>query len=124
MLADHLRGRDGDRDALVFVTTTGQPMRHNLFYRRHFRPAAKAALPPEKEALRFHDLRHTYAAMLISTGAHPKVVSEHMGHGSISSTMDRYRHLYDDVHAATADALDALYVGPAAEGTPRLRAVE
>jgi integrase len=107
LLAEHAAGRTGDE--LVFVTTTGAPIRHNLFYRRCFRPAVTAALPAAKHGLRFHDLRHTYAAMLVSTGAHPKVVSEHLGHGSIAITMDRYGHLYEGVHAATADALDALW---------------
>jgi hypothetical protein len=61
---------------------------------------------------------------LISTGAHPKVVSEHMGHGSIAITMDRYGHLYDDVHANTADALDAIYGVDKPDAGPRLRVVE
>jgi integrase len=157
ILTEHLRtlpspgGRVGrDPDALVFPAPNGKPMRHNLFYRRVFkptvtgtkavaarkvrngqgwrpipgRPAVAAALDPDKSGFRFHDLRHTYAALLISSGAHPKIVSEHMGHGSISITMDRYGHLYDDVHAATADALDAIWSKGREDDGPRLRAVE
>lgn len=43
--------------------------RHNNFYLRHFKPAVKAALPPEKHALRFHDLRHTAASLALSVPA-------------------------------------------------------
>ena len=61
-------------DALVFTSPTGEPLRHGLFYRRFFKPAVRAALPAEKHGLRFHDLRHTCAALLIAAGAHPKAI--------------------------------------------------
>ncbi len=89
MLAEHLAAVPSGSDVLVFTSSTGAPMRHNLFVRRYFRPAVDAGLPPEKEGLRFHDLRDSYAALLISTGAHMKVISEHMGHSSIKVTARR-----------------------------------
>ena len=49
---------------------------------------AKAGLP----AIRFHDLRHTSASLLLSLGVHPKVVQELLGHTQISMTMDIYSH--------------------------------
>ncbi|MBM3278073.1 MAG: site-specific integrase, partial [Candidatus Handelsmanbacteria bacterium] len=44
--------------------------------------------------VRFHDLRHTCAALLIDQGAHPKVIQEQMRHTSIRTTLDTYGHLF------------------------------
>jgi hypothetical protein len=82
-----------------------------------FRPAvvgdAKAgippAVPPEKLGLRFHDLRHTCAALLIASGTHAKVIAERLGHADIRITMNRYGHLLPAVDEAATDALDATY---------------
>jgi integrase len=98
----------------VFPSPTGQPLRHKLFYGRHFRPAVAAAvkakkLPPEKAGLRFHDLRHTAASLLVAAGAHPKAVMERMGHSDIRITMNRYAHLFPANDLALADALDATH---------------
>ena len=42
---------------------------------------------------KFHDLRHTHAAMLLKQGVNPKIVQERLGHSSISITMDIYSHV-------------------------------
>jgi integrase len=128
MLVEHLAEPLGGTgpDALVFTSATGQPLRHGLFYRRHYRPAVvgrpakgkrpavPGAVPAEKAALRFHDLRHTCAALSIAAGAHPKLISARLGHSSITITLDRYGHLFPSIEAALADALDAAFVGNAA----------
>ena len=49
-------------------------------------------LPSELHGLRFHDLRHTAASMLIAQGAHPKVIQELIGHKTIATTLDTYSH--------------------------------
>jgi integrase len=56
----------------------------------HRRPAAAefAALPP----IRLHDLRHTHATLAHQAGVHPKVVSERLGHATVSITLDTYSH--------------------------------
>jgi len=106
-LAGHLASRPHDPADLVFTTTTGRPIRHNLFYARHFKPAViRAGLPP---ALRFHDLRHTCAALLIAQGAHPKAIMERLGHSSIQVTLDRYGHLFPGLDEALTDGLEATY---------------
>jgi integrase len=126
MLAEHLShpspGGSGP-DALVFTSTTGLPLRHGLFYRRHFkvavrgkpatknRPAVRGALPPHLHGLRFHDLRHTCAALSIAAGAHPKLISARLGHASITITLDRYGHLFPSVEEALAEKLDAAFAG-------------
>lgn len=54
----------------------------------------------------FHDLRHTHAALLIKMGIQPKVISERLGHTSISITMDVYGYLMEGLQSGVADALD------------------
>ncbi|MGH8924014.1 MAG: tyrosine-type recombinase/integrase [Acidimicrobiia bacterium] len=105
LLAEHLaREVDDDPDALVFTSPNGQPLRNSNFRRQvWYRAVAEAGLPG---GLRVHDLRHTCAALLIAQGAHPKAVQAHLGHSSISVTMDRYGHLFPSDMEALAMALD------------------
>ena len=56
-----------------------------------------------------HALRHTCAALLISQGAHPKAIQSHLGHRSITTTLDRYGHLFEDEHEKLAERIDAAY---------------
>lgn len=77
--------------------------------RRVFKPAVKVALPAAKPNLRFHDLRHTCASILIASGASIVLVQERLGHSSATTTLDRYSWLYPSQEAALADALDAGY---------------
>jgi integrase len=115
MLATHLHEHlpasgEGptDLNALVFPGPRGGPLRHGNFYRRHFRPAVQSALP-HKATLRFHDLRHTAASLLIASGAHPKLIQARLGHASITTTLDRYGHLFPSVEEALAEMLDAVH---------------
>jgi integrase len=88
----------------VFRSPAGGPMRHTAFYRRQFKPAVNAAELDSR--LRFHDLRHTAAALLVVERAHPLAVKERLGHSSITVTMDRYGHLFPAVEATLAEGLD------------------
>jgi integrase len=47
--------------------------------------------------IRFHNLRHTHATLMLSIGEHQKVVSEHLGHSSIEMTMNTYSHMTFDM---------------------------
>jgi integrase len=66
-------------------------------------------LPAAKHGLRFHDLRHTAASLLIAAGAHPKAIQERLGHSTIQITMDRYGHLLPSTDLALTEALDATH---------------
>ncbi len=98
-----------DPDRLLFTSTEGEPIRHDNFYKRHFKPARKAALPGEKQGLRFHDLRHTCASMLIAEGAHPKAIQDHLGHKDIQTTFNVYGHMLPSAQEALGAALDAAF---------------
>lgn len=106
-LVEHLGNRPPDPSAFVFTSPNGGPLRHSNFYRAHYRPAvARAGLDPRT---RFHDLRHTAAALMIAEGAHLLAVKERLGHSSIQVTSDRYGHLFPSLEAALTDRLDATY---------------
>jgi integrase len=82
-------------------------LRHSNFYRRFYKPAiVRAGLDPRT---RFHDLRHTAAALMIAEGAHLLVVKERLGHSTIAVTADRYGHLYPSLSATLTTKLDAVY---------------
>ena len=76
----------------MFTSPDGAPLRNGNFRRRIWYPAVEQAGLPD--GLRIHDLRHTCASLLIAAGANPKVVQVHLGHSSITVTMDRYTHLF------------------------------
>ncbi|HXB64600.1 MAG TPA: site-specific integrase [Solirubrobacteraceae bacterium] len=131
MLAEHMETMPANPDALLFVSPggggtrqkgDGGPIRHSLFVRRVFKPAIvgdkdkqrEPALPADKHNLRFHDLRHTCASLLIAAGAHPKLIQARLGHSSITTTLDRYSHLFPSVEAALTDAFDATFNGAGA----------
>lgn len=78
--------------------------------------AIPGCLPAAKAGIRFHDLRHTCAALLIGAGAHPKAIQERLGHKSITMTLDRYGHLLPGLGDALAVALDAAHT--AAQAPP------
>lgn len=97
---------------LVFVGAEGGLLRRNNFRRRFWKPALAAARL--NEGLRFHDLRHTCASILIAQGAHPKEIQTRLGHSSITTTMDRYGHLFPGLGAQLDESLDRAYRGSVA----------
>jgi integrase len=86
----------------VFVNETGGYIHPNTLNRRFAQLTAKAGLP----AIRFHDLRHTSATMLLAAGVHPKIVQERLGHTDIAMTLNRYSHVTMDMQQAAADAIE------------------
>jgi integrase len=74
----------------------------NLTY-RSFRPLLKRTDLPR---IRFHDLRHTCATLLLSKGTHPKIVQGMLGHANISMTMDTYSHVLPDMQEKAVSAMD------------------
>jgi integrase len=58
--------------------------------------------------IRFHDLRHTMATLLLQANVHPKIVSERLGHTSVAFTLDIYSHLIPTMQQAATEALKGL----------------
>lgn len=88
----------------VFCDTRGGIIRRSNLLRRSFKPIVRAAGLPEE--LRFHDLRHTAATLLLMHNEHPKVVQERLGHARISLTLDTYSHALPGLQKSAADKLD------------------
>jgi integrase len=62
--------------------------------------------------LRFHDLRHTAASLLLKAGVHPKIVSERLGHATVAITLDVYSHVTPDLQRQAAAAVDVILARP------------
>ena len=103
----------------VFCNTLGGPLRRSHFHRQDFKPLLKRAGLPD---IRFHDLRHTMATLLLSQGEHPKVVQERLGHSQIGITMDTYSHVLPGMQRAAADRLDAALDAGAASTAKKQKA--
>ena len=91
---------------LVFSTSIGTPVNPENLVNRSFKPLLeKAGLPK----IRFHNLRHTCATLLLGRGVHPKFVQELLGHATIAITLDTYSHylpsMGDQASGAMGDAL-------------------
>jgi integrase len=88
---------------LVFTTQVGTPLnRHNLVS-RSFKPFLVRASLPE---IRFHDLRHTCATLMLTGGIHPKVVQEMLGHANVSVTLNTYSHVLPNMQGEAAVKID------------------
>lgn len=74
----------------MFTTRIGTPIRRAKLHLKSWKPLLRRAGVPD---LRFHDLRHTCATLLLAKGVHPKIVNEMLGHLSIAITLDTYGHM-------------------------------
>ena len=90
---------------LVFCDSVGKPLDPSYQTAIFKRAVAAAGLP----AIRFHDMRHTAATILLSRGVHVKLVSELLGHATIVLTLDTYSHLIPAMHGDAAAAMDAVF---------------
>lgn len=106
---ERLKASDWDDTDLIFPNRHGRPMEKQNLMRRSFRPLLERADLPR---IRFHDLRHSAATLLLSLGEHPKVVQERLGHSTIMVTMDVYSHVMPSLQRQAAERLDSLFAEP------------
>jgi integrase len=97
-------GTEWEDQGLVFPNVTGGPQDPGTMSTRFKDVLTRLDLP----AVRFHDLRHTAASLLLSAGTHPKVVSEMLGHSTIVLTLDTYSHVIPVMHSEAADTMERL----------------
>ena len=96
------RGALYSDQGLVFPGESGGLINPSNLRNRSFAPLLKrAGLSPRT----FHDLRHTYASLLFQKNVHPKIVSETLGHASVSVTLDVYSHMLPGMGGVAADAI-------------------
>jgi len=87
---------------LVFARPNGEPLHPRTLDNAWYRALKRANVP----RIRFHDLRHTHASLLLAQGVHPKIVSERLGHSTINITLDTYSHVLPGLQKQVADRFD------------------
>ncbi len=94
-----------DDRGLIFTTGHGTPLEATNVVDRSFKPLLRAAGLPD---IRFHDLRHTCATLMLSMGLSPKVAQERLGHADVSVTMGIYSHVTPETRREAAGAIEDL----------------
>jgi integrase len=114
-LADYLSEYKGEReslslhlgrllkpDDLVFSNIEDKPIDPGVLSHSFARIVKQVGL----QGVRFHDLRHTFASLMLLRGAKPKVISEALGHSSVAFTMDVYSHIIEGMQSDAMALLD------------------
>jgi integrase len=97
---------------LLFTNHFGGPLQA----RKAIRELHKALKEAGIRRIRFQDLRHSCATLLLVQGVHPRVVMEILGHSDIAITMNTYSHVVPELQREAANKMDSLLTnGPNAE---------
>jgi integrase len=96
---------DWQEQGLLIDRGDGRPLNPDTLSAGWARHLRRHQLPP----IRFHDLRHAHATLMLTQGVHPKVVSERLGHASIGITLDTYSHVLPTLQQEAAEAFDQLF---------------
>jgi integrase len=102
-LDEHLLQNDDDVDALVFGRSPTLPFAPMAIGKR----ARKAWKAAKLEPITLHECRHTFASLLIDSGANPKAVQEYLGHSKIQTTFDVYGHQFPGSRDEVRERMDA-----------------
>jgi integrase len=104
---ERLRAGDRWEDLdLVFPNRVGRIQEATTLLQEEFYPLLERA---GLRRIRFHDLRHTAATLMLSRGVHPKVASDVLGHSTVGITLDHYSHVSDAMHRDAARRMDDLF---------------
>ena len=90
-------------DDLVFANEKSKPIDPSTLAHNFGRIVKRAGV-----VARFHDLRHSYASLMLAAGVHPKVVSEALEHSTVAIILDIYRHVTPGLQEAAAKQLDSV----------------
>ena len=93
----------GDND-LVFCHFDGTPFDPSTVTHTFSKTTRKIGL----SGVRFHDLRHSHATLMLKAGVHPKIVSERLGHARVGITLDTYSHVLPGLQEAAAESFDKM----------------
>ncbi len=91
---------------MCFVHPLGNIFTLDTIFLRSFKKLLKKAGLPD---VRFHDLRHSSATLLLSMGTHPKIVQERLGHHDIGTTMNIYSHVLPSMQEGAMKQMDTLF---------------
>lgn len=98
---------------LVIQTHIGTPVSPRNLSREYYKILDKLKDIPH---IRFHDLRHTHATLLLKRGVHAKIVQERLGHSSINITLDTYSHVLPGLQEAALKSLGGSIIGDGKDG--------
>lgn len=98
-------GRTITPNDLVVAQADGSAINPDSLSSAWRRLIRKHGFPP----IRFHDLRHAHATLMLLQGVHPKIVSERLGHASIGITLDTYSHVLPSMQAQAVEAFDLVF---------------
>jgi len=98
----HELGKELALDDPVFTSYQGEPLNPSVVTHNFHKLANQVGLG----GVRFHDLRHTFASLMLLRGAKPKVISEALGHSSVAFTMDVYSHIISGMQEDAMALLD------------------
>lgn len=99
-------GADWTDNGFIFADPTGGPLEVERVRRLHKKILGDAGLP---ETFALKASRHTCASALLKAGVHPKIVSDRLGHSSISITLDVYTSVEEDQQRAASEALGEMF---------------
>jgi len=103
-MEERLRAGSNWQDyGLVIASSKGTPLDAQNIVNRHYKRLLKRT---SLSSIRWHDLRHTYATLLLSRGTHPTYVQKALGHASVQLTLDRYSHWMPSMGRDTAEGID------------------
>lgn len=100
-------GADWEDTGLVFTSPIGTALDSRNVSREFHGLLYAAGLP----SIRFHDLRHTAATLLLAQGVDPRTIMETLGHSQISLTLNTYSHVLPALQEAAANSMDAILRG-------------
>ena len=94
-----------NKNDFVYCRKNGTPISPNNSFTSAFRLFVKKHVP---FTVRFHDLRHTHATLLLEAGVNPKVIQERLGHANINTTLNIYSHVTKDMEDDSVDKFESL----------------
>jgi integrase len=97
-------GKSLSLDNLVFANVEGKPLNPSVVSHNFGKIAKSSGLP----GVRFHDLRHTFASLMLLRGVPAKIISEALGHASVAFTMDTYSHIMAGMQSDAMALLDGV----------------
>lgn len=112
-LQAHLKRQDQERqlagpayndEGLVFCTALGKKLDIRRLYEIHCRALVNAGI----DHIAFHDLRHTFATLLLEKGENVKIIQELLGHADIGTTLNTYGHVLERMKAASAERVEGI----------------
>jgi len=111
-----LLGKPLSPNDFVFSNPDGSPIQPDSITKAFTRVSRSIGL----YGVRFHDLRHTHATLMLRQGIHPKIVSERLGHSSIAITLDTYSHVLPGLQEAAAQRFEEGLQAPLADVSDKM----